>query len=150
MIWRPHFKNLKNECKVRLNLLKILRHQKWEADRESLINIWKVSIISKTEYNSIVHMSAKKRHTEDYIQNIAICITIGAFHTCPIISTQVDTNELPLNLSRKQLSVRYLTYLAANRKWSNFPTIYPNQTHQPIKDMFSFPLAINKILQQLT
>lgn len=39
--WETHIKNLKKECSQRLNLIKVIAHTKWGAQKESILNIYR-------------------------------------------------------------------------------------------------------------
>ena len=59
-----HVTVLKNKCKKALNLLKVVAHSDWGADRKVLIRLYRSLIRSKLDYGSIVYGSAQKLYFE--------------------------------------------------------------------------------------
>lgn len=53
--WNTHLKKLKSICKTRINVIKTLAHYTWEAIQNSLLNIYKSLILSRTQYVSIIY-----------------------------------------------------------------------------------------------
>ena len=51
----PHIKYLKAKCLKALNLLKVLSHTDWGADRTVLLQLYRSLIRSKLDYGSIVY-----------------------------------------------------------------------------------------------
>ena len=58
----PHIKYLKAKCLKALNLLKVLSHTNWGADRTVLLHFYRSLIRSKLDYGSIVYGSARKSY----------------------------------------------------------------------------------------
>ena len=58
----PHIKYLKAECLKALNLLKVLSHTSWGADRTVLLHLYRSLIRSKLDYGAIVYGSARKSY----------------------------------------------------------------------------------------
>ena len=54
-----HIKYVKAKC---LNLLKVLSHTSWDADRTTLLHLYRSLIRSKLDYGSIVYGSARKSY----------------------------------------------------------------------------------------
>ena len=51
----PHIKYVKAKCLKVLNLLKVLSHTSWGADRTTLLHLYRSLIRSKLDYGSIVY-----------------------------------------------------------------------------------------------
>ena len=49
----PHIKQLKARCPKALNLLRVVAHTDWGADRKVLLNLYRTIIRSKLDYGSI-------------------------------------------------------------------------------------------------
>ena len=49
-----HIKQLKAKCQKALNLLRVVAHTDWGADRKVLLNLYRTIIRSKLDYGSIV------------------------------------------------------------------------------------------------
>ena len=58
--FKPHIKYLKAKCLKALNLLKVLSHTNWGADRTVLLQLYRSLIRSKLDYGSILYGSARK------------------------------------------------------------------------------------------
>ena len=58
----PHTKYLKAKCLKALNLLKVLSHTSWAADRTILLHLYRSLIRSKLDYGAIVNGSARKSY----------------------------------------------------------------------------------------
>ena len=51
----PHIKYLKAKCLKSLNIMKVLSHTTWGADRTTLLQLYRSLIRSKLDYGSIVY-----------------------------------------------------------------------------------------------
>ena len=81
----------------------------WEADQKTSMHLYELYIRSKIYYGSIKYQSAS-RTTKELIDPITMeCLRIasGAFKSTPIESIQAITNEMPLDLRRDQLTLKY-------------------------------------------
>ena len=57
----PDIKYLKAKCLKALNLLKVLSHTSWGADRTTLLELYRSLVRSKLDYGSIIHGSARNQ-----------------------------------------------------------------------------------------
>ena len=112
----PHITALKKKCKKALNLLKVVAHSEWGADRKVLLRLYRSLIRSKLDYGSIVYGSARKSYLKilDSIHNEGLRLVLGAFRTSPINSLYVEANEPSLSYRRQKLSLQYLLKLKSN------------------------------------
>ena len=55
----PHIKYIKAKCHKALNMMKVLSHTTWGADRTTLLQLCRSLIRSKLDYGSIVYGSAR-------------------------------------------------------------------------------------------
>ena len=117
----PHIKYLKAKCLKAHNLLKVLAHTIWGADR-SLIR-------SKLDYGSVVYGSARKSYLQklDMIHHQGRRLALGAFRTSPVTSLYVEADEPSLALRREKLALQYAIRLAANPNNPASKTTYPPQ-----------------------
>ena len=60
----PHIKYVKAKCLKALNLLKVLSHTSWVADRTTLLHVYRSLIRSKLDYGSLVYGSARKSYLQ--------------------------------------------------------------------------------------
>ena len=81
----PHIKYVKAKCLKALNLLKVLSHTSWGADRTTLLHLYRSLIRSKLDYGSLVYGSARKSYLQmlDTVHNQGLRLALGAFRTSP-------------------------------------------------------------------
>ena len=77
----PHIKYLKAKCLKALNLLKVLSHTDWGADRTVLLQLYRSLIRSKLDYGSIVYGSARPSYISslDTVHHQGLRLALGAF-----------------------------------------------------------------------
>ena len=112
----PHIKYLKAKCLKSLNMLKVLSHTTWGADRTTLLQLYQSLIRSKLDYGSIVYGSARKSYLAmlDPIHHQGLRLALGAFRTSPTASLYVEADEPSLNTRREKLSLQYAIRIAEN------------------------------------
>ena len=100
----PHIKYLKAKCLKSLNILKVLSHTTWGADRTTLLQLYRSLIRSKLDYGSIVYGSARKSYLAmlDPIHHQGLRLALGAFRTSPTASLYVEADEPSLNTRREK------------------------------------------------
>ena len=125
----PHITALKKKCKKALNLLKVVAHSEWGADRKVLLRLYRSLIRSKLDYGSIVYGSARKSYLKilDSIHNEGLRLVLGAFRTSPINSLYVEANESSLSYRRQKLSLQYLLKLKSNHFNSTHKVVFKPQ-----------------------
>ena len=112
----PHIKYVKAKCLKALNLLKVLSHTSWGADRTTLLHLYRSLIRSKLDYGSIIYGPARKSYLQmlDTVHNQGLRLALGAFRTSPVSSLNREADEQSLWLRREKLSLQYAIRLAAN------------------------------------
>ena len=105
----PHIKYLKAKCLKALNLLKVLSHTSWGADRTTLLKLYRSLVRSKLDYGCIIYGSARKSYLQmlDPIHNQGLRLALGAFRTSPVASLYVEADEPSLYSRREKLSLQY-------------------------------------------
>ena len=105
----PHIKYLKAKCKKALNILKVVSHYDWGADRKVLLRQYRALVRSKLDYGSIVYGSSRASYIKclDPIHNQGLRLCLGAFRTSPMESLYVEANEESLYKRRECLSIQY-------------------------------------------
>ena len=100
----PHIKYLKAKCLKALNILKVLSHTTWGADRLTLLHLYRYLIRSKLDYGSIVYGSARKSYSAmlDPIHHQGLRLALGAFRTSPTASLYVEAYEPSLHTRREK------------------------------------------------
>ena len=78
-----------------MNLLSVVAHTDWGADRNFLFHLHRTSVRSKLVYGSIVYGSARESYlkTFDTIHHQGIRLALGAFRTSPADSLLIEANE---------------------------------------------------------
>ena len=127
----PHIKYLKAKCLKSLNILKVLSHTTWVADRTTLLQLYRSLIRLKLDYGSIVYGSARKSYLAmlDPIHHQGLRLALGAFRTSPTASLYVEADEPSLNTRREKLSLQYAIRIAENNSNPAFDvTFQPKYT----------------------
>ena len=112
-----------------MNLLRIVAHTDWGADRKILLNLYRTIVRSKLDYVCIVYGSARPSYlkTLDTIHHQGIRLALGAFRTSPADSLLVEANEPSLKDRREKLSLQFGIKLKSNRSNPTYNTVFrPN------------------------
>ena len=122
LTWNSHIDSLKLKVKKSLNILKVVSGFDWGADKKSLLKLYDSLCRSKLDYGCQVYSSACKSKLKelDVIHNMGLRICTGAYRTSPIESIYVDSDELPLDLRREELGLRYTMRLKSSRENPTF------------------------------
>ena len=112
----PHIKYIKAKCHKALNMMKVLSHTTWGADRTTLLLLYRSLIRSKLDYGSIAYGSARKSYLAmlDPLHHQGLRLALGAFRTSPVASLYVEADEASLTSRREKLSLQYAIRLAEN------------------------------------
>ena len=134
----PHIKYLKAKCLKALNLLKVLSHTNWGADRTVLLQLYRSLIRSKLDYGSIVYGSARKSYLMmlDTVHHQGLRLALGAFRTSPVESLYVEAEEPSLYLRREKLALQYAIRLAANPSNPTFKVTFAPHISQDLIDLY--------------
>ncbi|GFO26432.1 Pol-like protein [Plakobranchus ocellatus] len=108
-----HIKYLKKKCLKALNLLRVVGHMDWVADRATLLKLYRTLVRSKLDYGSVIYGSAKKHvlRALDPIHYQGLRIALGAFRTTPIKSLYAEAGEPSLEHRRMKLAFNYVLKL---------------------------------------
>ena len=122
----PHIRYIKAKCLRVLNLLKVLSHTSWGADRFTLLHLYRSLVRSKLDYGSIVYGSARKSYLQilDTVYHQGLRLALGAFRTSPVTSLYVEADKPSLTLRREKLSLQYAIRLVANPSHPAFNVIF--------------------------
>ena len=117
LTWSNHIDNLKVKVKNSLNILKVVSGFDWGADKKSLLKLYNTLCRSKLDYGCQIYSSACKTKLKelDVVHNMGLRICTGAFRTSPVESLYVDSHELPLDLRREELGLRYTMRLKSSQ-----------------------------------
>jgi len=122
----PHIKYLKNRCHQALNLLRLVSHMDWGADRRVLLRLYKALVRSRLDYGCVVYGSARKSYLSmlDPIHNQGLRLSLGAFRTSPCNSLYVESNEPSLEQRRTKLSLQYTLKIISHPQNPAYDCIY--------------------------
>ena len=97
------------KCVKAVSLLRVVAHTSWGADQHPLLHLYRSLVCSKLDYGSVVYGSARESYLRilDPTQNHAMRLCLGAFRTPSASSMCVQTNEPPLYIRRRMLSIQY-------------------------------------------
>ena len=124
----PHINYLKAKCHKALQLLRVVAHTDWGADKSTLLKLYKSLVRSKLDYGCFIYGSARKSYLRclDSIHHLGLRLALGALRTSPVESLYVEANEAPLSLRREKLALQYYTKLQSCPSNPAFEcTIYP-------------------------
>ena len=109
----PHINYLKAKCHKALQLLRVVAHTDWGADKSTLLKLYKSLVRSKLDYGCFIYGSARKSYLRclDSIHHLGLRLALGALRTSPVESLYVEANEAPLSLRREKLALQYFTKL---------------------------------------
>ena len=111
-----HIKYLHTSCQKALDVLRVVGHTDWGADRTVLLRLYRSLIRSKLDYACIVWGSARKSYLQmlDPIHHQGLRICLGAFRTSPTQSLYVEAGEPSLANRRQRLSMNYVLKLKSD------------------------------------
>jgi len=127
--FKAHIAATRKKCISSMNLLKVISHLDWGADRKILLQLFRSFIRSKIDYGSVVYGAARPSYIKqlESIHNAGLRLCTGAYRTSPIPSLQVEANELPMALRHNQLSLQYAIKLKSNESNPAFDTVFAPQ-----------------------
>ena len=130
----PHIDYIKKKCNQALQLIRVVAHTDWGANKETLLKLYRTLIRSKIDYGNFIYQSARKSYlrTLNPIYHTGLRLALGAFRTSPVESLYAEANEAPPQLRCNKLALMYYTKLKANkRNPAHYSTFYPKY-----KDLF--------------
>ena len=96
--WKMHISHIKATALKALNILKKLAHTTWGADRETMLKLYKTTVISILDYGCQIYSSASESVLKklDPIHHLGLRLATGAFRSSPTPSIIIDSGDLPL------------------------------------------------------
>ncbi len=109
MNFKIHFQKLVDKCKKALNVMRSIAGVDWGACWQSLKRIYCALIRAAIGYGSMVYSSACKTQPLKWeaIQSQAMQICYGAFRSSPLSAVHVEMDEMPQEICRLKLRMRY-------------------------------------------
>ena len=111
--FKAHVAYLKKKCQKALNILRVVGHTDWGADKSTLLKLYRTLVRSKLDYGCAVYGSAKHDILKllDPIHHQGLRIALGAFRTSPVQSLYAEAGEPSLRHRRLKLSMNYFLKL---------------------------------------
>ena len=111
--FKPHILYLKKKCQKALNILRVVGHTDWGADKSTLLKIYRTLVRSKLDYGCAVYGSTKHYILKslDPIHHQGLRIALGAFRTSPVQSLYAEAGEPSLRHRRLKLCMNYFLKL---------------------------------------
>ena len=144
LTFKPHITELLCNVKQRLNILKVVSHFNWGADRITLLRMYQALVLSKIDYGCQIYGGACKTTLKklDVAHNMALRICTGAYRTSPIDSLYVDSGIPPLFLRRQELGLRCLSKILTSKSNPNFKFVREPVDRAPTRPTLSKPLEV--------
>ena len=113
LTFKNHIQYLKTSCQKALDILRVVGHTDWGADRIVLVRFYGSLVRSKLDYGCIVYGSARRSILIqlDPIHHQGLRIALGAFRTSPAQSLYIEAHEPSLTTRRLKLSLKYVLKL---------------------------------------
>ena len=152
----PRIKYLKNKSTRAQQLLRVVAHTEWGADRQTLIKLYRTLLRSQLDYGIFVYRSARKSYLKqlDHIHHGSLRLVLGAFRTPPINSSYTEAHEAPLQIRSEKLALQYYTKLKSspsNPAYNcTFDPKYRQYFDQKEKSIRPFGLRMEPILKEAT
>ena len=130
----PHINYIKTKCNKALQLLHVIAHTNWGADKNTLLKLYRSLIRSKIDYCCFIYQSARKSYLKSLnpIYHTGLRLALGAFKTTPVESLYAEANEPPPKLRCNNLALKYYTKLKTDlNNPAHNSTFYPKY-----KDLF--------------
>ena len=99
LTFKNHIQHLQISCQKALDILRVVGHRYWGADRAVLLRLYRFLVRSKLDYGSIVYGSASKSLLKqlDPIHHQGLRIALVACRTSPVQSLYVEAHEPSLS-----------------------------------------------------
>ena len=107
--WEAHISDLRGRVMKASNILKVLSHLRWGADRLTLLCIYRYLIRSKMDYGSQIYATANESaiYKLSVLHHICIRLCTGAFKSSPIQSLYAESGEPSLKFRRDTITLQH-------------------------------------------
>ena len=129
LTFKNHIQYLKNSCQKALDILRVVGHTDWGADRIALLRLYHSLVHSKLDYGCIVYGSARRSILKqlDPIHHQGLRIVLGAFRTSPAQSLYIEAHEPSLTTRRLKLSLNYVLKLKSQPENPAYSCVFEPQ-----------------------
>ena len=93
--FKAHVKYLKEKCRKALNILRVVGHTDWGADKSTLLKLYRTLVRSKLDYGCAIYGSTKHYILKSLDPNHhqGLRIALGAFRTSPVQSLYAEAGS---------------------------------------------------------
>lgn len=109
LTFHKHATYTKEKCYKRLNLLRCVSGTTWGASKACLLTLYRSLIRPLLEYGALILdtacSEAKRILSSIQVQSLSLCC--GAMRGTPLSALQVESGELPLDISRLKKKLQY-------------------------------------------
>ena len=114
--FKSHIQYLKTSCQKALNVLRVVGHTNWGADKCTLLKLYRSLVRSKLDYGCMIYGSTRDSYLKslDAIHHQGLRIALGAFRTSPVYSLYAEAGECSLEHRRIKLSMNYYLRLSSS------------------------------------
>ena len=111
--FKSHISYLKKKCQKTLNILRVVGHTDWGADKSTLLKLYRTLFRSKLDYGCAVYGSTKHYILKslDPIHHQGLRIALGTFRTSLVQSLYAEAGEPSLRHRRLKLCMNYFLKL---------------------------------------
>ena len=116
LTWKHHIEHVKEKCNGDIRLLRVISHQGWGADAETMRNLYRTLTLPKITYASFIYSTASKTNLTklDRIQYAASRIILGALKCTITEKLEIACDLMPLEIKRKEEMMLYTNRVLGN------------------------------------
>ena len=144
--WQAQIEHLRRKCTKALDILKVLSHSDWGADRTAMLRVYRSLIRSKIDFGCQVYQSAKLQVLKrlDPVHNMAIRLCTGAFRSSPVDSLYCDSGEPPLSIRRMQITLQHFVRIQRLSNSATYKTVFEPEVEDAYEhnDKLSLPFGV--------
>ena len=136
LTFRNHIQHLKTSCQKALNILRVVAHTDWGADKKTLLHIYRALVRSKLDYGSIIYGSARPSVLKslDPIHHQGLRLCLGAFRTTPVYSLYAEAGEPSLSHRRLKLALNYCLNVYSEPENPAYDDVFNPQFEKKFED----------------
>ena len=125
--WTKHIQQLKTRCQKSIGFLRSIAGQEWGGDQKILLHLYNILIRSRLDYGCVVYQSASRTTKKliDPIENECLRIATGAFKSTPIQNLHIIANQMPLEIRRQHLTLKYYIKIRSHIGNPSFFSVVP-------------------------
>ena len=116
LTWTPHRNYIVEKSNKGLNLMRCLSGTGWGSSKRVLLTLHKSLILSNLDYCSFVYINASASTLKkiDTIQYKSLLIVVGGMKGTALNALLGECGEVPMDLRRKKILIKYLLKLHSN------------------------------------